>query len=448
MMGGFEIHNCAGEWTGAIHRRIAAIGLLTAGVIVYSLSSVVIAEEPSLFRVRLETLDQRTVEGEISYIMGGGGDVEIKTENGLKTIELDAVGAIVLLPGDIQTTLPASDRLSGRSCVFHLADGGMINGTLLSGDLRAVNIGFDGAGNGTVPKIKIRYDGLAAIRFAVVDDGPAEAEMVARLVRREPARDLLIVPMGDKPVVLPGALESLGLDGWEFRLPTRLQKAPLDKAYGVVFGVGPTPPGPKSAMVRLQSGSSFTADIVSANQYEIGLKTAVFGDFSVPWLAVARIDLRSRRVTALSDLSPAAQSGGSALGVEWPMQKDRNVVGGPMRLAGRTIARGLGVHGGTTLVYTLDGGYEKFAATVGIDDAIGRRGSVVFRVLGDGKELFKTDVLRGGMPPVAVNVDVAGVKKLELFADPADGLDIGDHADWGEARLIRQAEAATTKAVK
>ena len=399
-------------------------------------------------RLRIETLDQGTVEGDLNTL-AAGNEWKIKTDDGFKTVGIDSISGILLIPGANKSVGPTPDYAAGRPCVFYLADGGILKAPLLSGGLRAVHVGlWHYSTTDSVPTVRIPYDALAGIRFASVEDAPAEAEMTARMVRREPARDLLIVPMGEKPVVLPGALESLGLDGWEFRLPTRLQKAPLDKAYGVVFGVGPTPPIAKSAMIRLESGSSFTADISSADAFFLKLKTAAFGDVWIPWTTVGRIDLRSRRVTVLSDLTPVAQTGGSALGVEWPMQKDRNVVGGPLRLAGRTIARGLGVHGGTTLVYTRDGGYEKISATVGIDDAIGRRGSVVFRVLGDGKELFKTDVLRGGMPPVAVNVEVVGVKKLELFADPADGLDIGDHADWGEARLIRQAEAATTKAAK
>jgi hypothetical protein len=193
-------------------------------------------------------------------------------------------------------------------------------------------------------------------------------------------------------------------------------------------------------MVRVSSGDTFTADIVSATGQVIRLNTSAFGEVTASWWVISRIDLRSRRMTMLSDLTPAAQSGDSALGIEWPMQKDRSVTGGPMRLSGRTIARGVGVHGGTTLAYTLDGGYEKFTAIVGLDESVGRRGSVIFRVVGDGKELFKSDLLRGGTAAVPVSVEIVGVKKLELVADPADGLDIGDHADWGDAKLIRQAE--------
>jgi len=394
--------------------------------------------------------DVETIDGQIS----SGNVISIDPAVGIRVmatigffdttpIPIESVSSIRFrTEAPISIAAPGTAGKQGRRCECTLADGGVLIGMMMVGGSRTLKIDI-----GLNEPIALVYDALAAIRFAATDDGPAEAEMQARLVNREPARDLLIVPKGDSPVVLPGALEALGPDGWEFRLPSRIQKAPLDKAYGVVFGVGPTPPIAKSAMVRLASGGGFTADIVSATRAEIRLNAAAFGEVTIPWSMIARIDLRSRRVTILSDLTPTAQSGGSALGVEWPMQKDRNVVGGPMRLAGRTIARGLGVHGGTTLVYMLDGGYEKFSATVGIDDAIGRRGSVVFRVLGDGKELFKTDVLRGGMPSVAVNVDVAGVKKLELFADPADGLDIGDHADWGEARLIRGAESGASPPV-
>jgi hypothetical protein len=107
--------------------------------------------------------------------------------------------------------------------------------------------------------------------------------------------------------------------------------------------------------------------------------------------------------------------------------------------------KGLGVHSRTELDYQLDRAYESLVATIGIDDAVRPRGSVVFRVLGDGKVLFDSGVLTGKDPPRDVNVNVVGVSLLTLVVDYGDELDLSDQADWGGARLLKPAPTGRGK---
>ncbi|MCH8146858.1 MAG: NPCBM/NEW2 domain-containing protein, partial [Planctomycetes bacterium] len=83
--------------------------------------------------------------------------------------------------------------------------------------------------------------------------------------------------------------------------------------------------------------------------------------------------------------------------------------------------------------------YERFAATIGIDDFVRPGGSVVFRVIGDGRVLFESGEITGRDAPRAIRVDMVGVKLLTLLVDLGEGLDLSDHADWAGARLIRPA---------
>ena len=71
-------------------------------------------------------------------------------------------------------------------------------------------------------------------------------------------------------------------------------------------------------------------------------------------------------------------------------------------------------------------------AEEGLKKAKGGAGAI-----GDGRELFKSETLRGGAKPVDISVDISGVKLLELSTDAADGLDLGDHANWADLRMIR-----------
>jgi len=101
---------------------------------------------------------------------------------------------------------------------------------------------------------------------------------------------------------------------------------------------------------------------------------------------------------------------------------------------GRLYPRSLYAHAETEIVYELPEGFTHFVAAAGFGNRE-EASSVVFRVLVDGKETFRSDVYRLG-PILPVVVDIQGAKKLELVTEDAgDGLR-GDYAWWGEARLV------------
>ncbi|OLV17045.1 NPCBM/NEW2 domain-containing protein [Deinococcus marmoris] len=138
----------------------------------------------------------------------------------------------------------------------------------------------------------------------------------------------------------------------------------------------------------------------------------------------------------LSDLAyVSAQSG-------WgPVEFDRSNGeqglrdGGALTIAGRTFDRGMGVHAPSALDYDLGRTCTAFSAQLGLDGEVGKRGSVVFEVYGDGQKLYDSGPLRGGDPARQAVVDLRGVQTLRLSAtDGGDGLAY-DHADWADARL-------------
>jgi hypothetical protein len=154
--------------------------------------------------------------------------------------------------------------------------------------------------------------------------------------------------------------------------------------------------------------------------------------------AVAEIRFHSDRFVYLADLKPAKVLEAGMFDVTFPFRLNRSSAGGPIRLGGVTYAHGLGLHSRCELRYDLAGGYATLAATAGIDAAGGHRGNATLRILGDGKELFSPVRLAGGDRPLAIRCSVAGVKELTIIADYGDdGIDVGDHVDLAEARLIK-----------
>ena len=117
-------------------------------------------------------------------------------------------------------------------------------------------------------------------------------------------------------------------------------------------------------------------------------------------------------------------------------QANKSVDNHPIFIDGKRYEHGFGTHANSILRIALNGKAERFTATVGVDDEVGQRGSVIFKVVGDGKTLWESGVLRGGDPAKEVSVDLHGVTKLLLLVgDAGDDLNY-DHADWAEAKIV------------
>ncbi len=117
------------------------------------------------------------------------------------------------------------------------------------------------------------------------------------------------------------------------------------------------------------------------------------------------------------------------------LQRNLSVWEKPLTIAGRSFVRGLGTHAPSRIVYALDGRYRRFQCWVGADGATAP--TITFQVLVDGKTVFDSGLITREDPAKRVDVDVTGVKTLELVVgDGGNGL-MSDHADWADARLVR-----------
>jgi hypothetical protein len=109
--------------------------------------------------------------------------------------------------------------------------------------------------------------------------------------------------------------------------------------------------------------------------------------------------------------------------------------GQTLQVARKTYASGIGILANSRLEVRNDG-YRKFTARVGVDDsATDKANAVTFSVFGDGKQLAETRALKWGMPAEAIEVDVAGVKLVELVARSAASQNEALSVTWGEAAL-------------
>jgi hypothetical protein len=180
--------------------------------------------------------------------------------------------------------------------------------------------------------------------------------------------------------------------------------------------------------LRLRSGPSLT--LAAAPEVTVGTLA------DAPLRAVRwRIEGGRRRY--LSDLTPSGIHDEGAFGVVWPWQRDRALDGTPLRLAGVPYAKGISAHSVARLTWALDGRSERLRALAGIADQAGAEGDCTAVILGDGRELWRRDSVKGGAQPIPLDFDCRGVKILELRVEMGARFDIGDQFTLADAWLVQ-----------
>jgi len=407
----------------APHLWVIAAALLSGGT--------VLAGE-----IEVETIDGRTVRG----IYGGvadGGFLQVGERPEVRSLRLDELSRITF-GAEIQPADPPPD-----ATIFYLSPEGRCTGRLLA----EVDGGIQ-VRTGFAASAVLRFEHLAAIRFGAGSVGGSAREVFeAELSKRLPGTDVLVAQSGRRVTTVRGTLVALGPQRGRFLFKGRQHGLEVARTYGVVLASANselritnrefnTAWGPL-ILVHLCGGSRLPGWLRPCDAQQVVVDSVFGSRLELAPDQVVDITFRSDRVVYLSDTEPVGQQTRGLLHGPWPIQKDRSVANKPIRLAGRRFEKGIGVHARTQLVYALQEKFERFCATIGIDDSVRPRGSVVFRVSGDGRLLFDSGPVGGRDEPRDLRLDVTGVNELTLLVDYGEQMDLADHADWANARAIR-----------
>lgn len=376
-----------------------------------------------------------------------GKTLKVKSGADLRAIRWDEIDRITMIDvPDAESEDAASEDQPADDtpefavdATFYLADGGRLLGELMGDSPKNEQVLSRSILGSKVP---LAYADLAAIRFADTEAFPKSEQLFAMaLASRRSGEDVLITRSRDQPRSLPGRLDQLNPQRGTFVFSKRERTFQIEKVYGIVFAAGLQSPRSTLFNTTLEfiDGAMLSGRLESADVKSVTLASSI-GQRSVVRLQdISSIRVYSRRIVYLSELTPVSTEVRGLLHRPWPIRIDQSVSGAPMSIAGRRFNKGLGVHSYTALMYDIEGLYQRFVATIGVDDAVGPRGSLVFRVLCDDKTVFESSELTGQDDPVELNVDVTGVHRLELVVDYGEQLDLSDHADWAAPRLLKAA---------
>ena len=373
-----------------------------------------------------------TIEGQTITGKWAGIDAEgtVHLHNGDKPNAIPSANLMMVCWPEKATSKPASIQPAGL--FIQLSDGSAFRGELVEGSARQIGIRTESAGALNIP-----LSDIAGIRFSNQAHAEAAEAFTRALAKRDPAEDILFVLRNQQVTTVRGIVESISPQGISFQYRQRSRTIKPADAFALVLAKGVQPASTPPIRCLLRDGSIWAGQITAADPQKITLALAGGSPLNIPVTTLAEIRFNSDRVVFLSDLEPASYQFEPFASTQWPYRRDRSVANRPLRIGKQRYQRGIGMHSQATLTYTLDGDYTSLAAEIGIDEEVGPRGNVVFRILTDDKEVFNSGPVTGRDQPHTLLVPIKGSKQLQLIVEFGDELDIGDHADWGNARLIK-----------
>jgi hypothetical protein len=310
-----------------------------------------------------------------------------------------------------------------------LANGGFLPGRVTSATAATIELKSNALGAVKLPR------GLAtAIVFAAAQKKPPRASQDAA------GADRLDFVNGDR---LTGRFVALA-DGkiqWEGR--QRTISVPVDNVASLVLAMaGGAPPKNDRLQISvgLDDGTRLLVDSLVTKDKNAELALTDGTRLATGLSRLVFLQPHGGNVTWLSDLTPNGYRHIPFLSIDWPLARDANVLGEPLRAAGQIYPKGLGMHSDSRVTYDLNRPYRRLAATLALDDAAAETGSVNYRVFSDDgsgrwTERYASPIVRGGSRPIELAVDLAGAKRISLLVESADFGDLRDYANWLDARL-------------
>ena len=376
-------------------------------------------------------------------VWGDLPQVQVETlKTGQAAGELKQVTPTQIVVGNRQ--VPLSDVLEIRFSNPAPAAPATVNGVevILNDDsrlagskitLNATELKLTSAELGT---ITARKNTVRSIRFAANDTKLDDAWQ--KILARDSKKDVIVVRKDSKLDFLAGVAGAVDEQFVKFLVDGEEVPVKRERVYGLIYQP-PAATGKPQSVIELQGDITLQSkQIVSKDQnYEVILASGV--SLTIPATQVRTIDFSLGKIRQLSQMKPSDVQYVPFWDHVWEYRKDAGPLSSPITLGGVAYAKGLSIHSKTKLTFRLQGEYRLFQAVMGIDDMSdddGIRGDVKVTISGDGKPLLEADVL-GPDAPRKIDLNVTGVRELQILVDFGGDLDIADWLSLGDAKVLK-----------
>lgn len=391
------------------------------------------AEAPPV--VSLQTIDGRQLDGALVAL--DRQQVQLRHDDQNEQIPV----AQLLAASPIERPAGTRSAPAAMAVVVRLVDGSQLGGAEVTSAQDGLQLKRDGDS-----QVQIPLSAVAWMRFpAASPDIGADWE---RILALDAGADVLVVRKENSLDYHEGIVRGVRPDVVEFELDGEVLPVKRAKIEGIRYfnRAGRQLPDAVCRVV-CSGGTQLAAADWTLHGSQLAVKTPAGLEIELPWKTIERLDFSQGKIVYLSDLDwdpqlyeREAYFGGRQPideGLDlYPPQRDQALDGGPLQLDARPFAKGLAIHSRTRLVYRLPGDYRRFMATAGIDDRTGSQGAVRLVIEGDGRELYAADIA-GSDAAQPLDLDITGVKRLSILVDFGGDLDISDHLDLAEARIVK-----------
>ncbi|MCA9219339.1 MAG: NPCBM/NEW2 domain-containing protein [Planctomycetales bacterium] len=327
---------------------------------------------------------------------------------------------------------------------LRLVDGSVIVGSSFTATSDAATVGLAGGQSLEIPTRQIH-----SVRFHSASN--ALTEQWAEAVDKDVRGDRLVVRKSPESInYLEGLIAEVDAKVVNFRYEGSDVKAPRERLEGLVYfhALKPDFAAPV-CRVHDANGCVWQAKSFAASDQSVEVTCLSNVRVSLPLGQIDKFDFSTGNLVFLSDLEPqtsewtpwfASATLPEALSLMYSPKRDRSFANGPMllRQQGDQVSydKGLSLHSRTKLTYRLTGDHRKLVAQVGMDARVGSAGHVELTITGDNRELFKREIT-GADEAFPLDVDISGVRRLEILVDYGKNMDLADHLNLCDAMLTQ-----------
>ena len=184
------------------------------------------------------------------------------------------------------------------------------------------------------------------------------------------------------------------------------------------------------------NGEDITSNVVINGEVNVNKKGIYPLEYTIDDNGV--VVTKTVNVEVVSDYDYLSDTDWTSITTQYGTPRRNSNIKGRVNGEIKTFDKGFGIHANGKITYDLSNlDYDNFEALVGIDMSIASQSnsSVVFKVIGDGKVLAITDVIKHADNMIAINVPIKGIQELVIEVNDGGNGNTSDHAVIANPKL-------------